>query len=119
VLKPGGLLVFTDNFVHGSTASSSTQSSRTVSDIEEAVRSAGFEVVERRPSFVLMNAPIDSRSRALHLWWRLLTRGAEASDAFGWIAGAVLCPVEIALCSILREGPSTEMMVCRSTASGD
>ena len=32
-LKPGGLLVFTDNFVHGLTASSSTQSSRTVSDI--------------------------------------------------------------------------------------
>ena len=43
----------------------------------------------------------------------LLTRAVSTSDVIGWLAGALLFPIEVALCSLLREGPSTEMMVCR------
>jgi len=117
VLRPGGTLVFTDNFVHRAPARSSTQASRRLTDIEATVRAAGFEVVYRRPAFVLMNAPVDSESTLHRRWWGLLTRAVSTSDVIGSLAGALLFPIEVALCSLLREGPSTEMMVCRRIES--
>ena len=34
-------------------------------------------------------------------------------EAAGWVAGAAAYPFEVALARILRERPSTELMVCR------
>jgi SAM-dependent methyltransferase len=113
LLTPGGLLLFTDNFVHGRPARTATQASRTLEDVEAAVAEAGLEILERRPVMVLMNGPVDSRSRLLRMWWSALSAAARRSDRLGWLAGAVLFPLELALASVLRESPTTEMMVCR------
>jgi len=63
--KPGGHLLFSDNFVHGPARRSRNQVSRPLTEIEGAVLDAGLEIVERTPMFVLMNAPLDARGPLL------------------------------------------------------
>ncbi len=74
MLRPGGLLVFTENFVHGPRRAGAHQVSRPLAEIEALVRAAGLEPLWRRPAFVLMNGPVDSDSRLLRGAWGVLTR---------------------------------------------
>jgi SAM-dependent methyltransferase len=113
LLEPGGLLVFTENFLHGAERRSPHQRSRTLPEIERAVRAAGFEILRRRPLFCLMNAPHDSRSRLHRLWWRGLAGVASRRPRLGGWLGAALYLPERALVARLEEGPSTEIMLCR------
>ncbi len=113
LLVDGGLLVFTENFLHTTALRLPHQVSRTLGEIEAVVRSTGFEIVVRRPLFVLMNAPHDSTSRVHQLWWRGLSGLSKRSDTFGRLAGAALFPLERELVARRAEGPSTELMICR------
>jgi SAM-dependent methyltransferase len=113
VLAPGGLLIFSENFVRHDAVRIPHQASRTKQDIEKAVTAAGFEVLARRPVFFLMNAPIDSKSRVHARWWRSLQRTVRRNEAIGWGIGALLYPIELGLVSWNHEGPSTELMICR------
>ena len=113
LLRPGGIFVFTDNFLHAPAPRASTQVSRTLDEAERAVADAGIEVVTRRPALVLLNAPVDSKSRAHHAFWRGLARLASAAEPAGWAAGALLYPLDVSLGRLLREGPTTELMICR------
>jgi predicted TPR repeat methyltransferase len=117
LLKPGGLLVFSENFLHDGVLRLPHQVSRTLPQIERVVTEAGLEIVRRRPLFCLMNAPHDSRAHLHRVWWRALAGIASRSEAVGAAAGALLYPLELALVSRLREGPSTELMICRRPAS--
>jgi SAM-dependent methyltransferase len=116
LLAPGGLFVFSENFVHGPAVRGEHQVSRSIGEIEAAISAAGFEVLARRPMFVLFDTPIDTSSRLLHAWWSLLSNAASRSNMLGGALGALAYPVELALVSRLREGPSTELMVCRRPA---
>src|SRR5829696_379446 len=113
LLAPGGHLVFSDNFVHGPAQRARHQVSRPIEEIQAVVGAAGFEVVERRPMFVLLNAPVDSRSRLLGTTWHVLSSASARRNVLGAILGAVAYPLELGLLSRVREGPSTELMVCR------
>jgi SAM-dependent methyltransferase len=115
LLNPGGLFVFTDNFLHKSEARTVHQTSRRLSAIMSTLGSAGFTVLERRPAFVLMNTPIDSGSRALQIYWSLLQRVARSNDLAANTAGALLYFPELLLTTALHEGPSTEIAVCKLT----
>lgn len=114
LLEPGGLFIFSENFLHGETVRITDQASRTLSEIESILDEVGFEILLRRPMFFLMNEPVDSDSH-LHdvFWWRLTgqlrARGARAS----WALGVALYPLELMALGFVREGPSTELMVCR------
>ncbi len=112
-LKPGGLLLFTEFFLHGSSRHAPTEVDRSLTDIEGIVRRLGLEVLARRPVFVLMNNPVDSPSRVHRLWWQCLEAAARLDERVGWVLGATLFRLEIALATRLGDGPSTEMMVCR------
>ena len=71
-------------------------------------------MVLRRPLFVLMNTPVDSRSRLLERWWGLLMNVmARRARWLGGPLGAAVYPVETALTAILREGPTTEIVAAR------
>jgi len=118
LLRPGGLFVFSENCLHDRRLQTKNWTSRRLADIEAVVADAGLEIVERRPMFVLLNAPVDSHSRALNASWRLLTRLARTRNALGAVVGAALYPLELALVSRLREGPSTELVICRRRGSG-
>lgn len=113
LLKRGGLLIFTENALHGETLRGENQVSRSLAEIEGCIRAARLTIVERRPVFVLMNTPIDSGYAGLKKFWSILRACARRYPKIGFIAGPVLYPLEMVLTSILREGPSTEMLICR------
>lgn len=117
LLKEGGYLLFSENFVHGRTVRTMHQTSRSLCDVEVLLADARLEIVLRRPTFVLMNAPIDSRSRLLRAYWSLLESGLSRFPWLGGIVGAFLYPLEAMLVSVRKESPSTELMICRKLAS--
>jgi 2-polyprenyl-3-methyl-5-hydroxy-6-metoxy-1,4-benzoquinol methylase len=116
LLRTGGMLIFSDNFLHAETQRGAHQVSRSLAEIEAALKDAGLSVYERRPMFVLMNAPVDADGRAIRRFWSLLTRVVRRSEATAFIAGMLLYPIELLLCSVLAESPSTELMICLKDA---
>jgi 2-polyprenyl-3-methyl-5-hydroxy-6-metoxy-1,4-benzoquinol methylase len=117
LLEPGGVLVFSENFLHDEELRAPHQRSRTLAQIERVVQAAGFEIVGRRPQFWLMNAPHDSPSRVRRLWWRGLAGVASRSNSAGACLGALLYWPEVVAVSRMREGPSSELMICRRPAA--
>lgn len=112
-LKPGGVLLLSENFVHRQRPRvSDYHYSRTLAEIERNMMDADLILERRYPMFVLMNAPDDSVRPAMRLWWRVVSSVACRNEALGWLAGACLYPFERILVSWLREGPSTELAVC-------
>ena len=116
MLKPGGMFVFSDNFLHSPTQRGLHQVSRSLQAISDVLGRVGFNVVQRRPIFVLMNAPLDSSSLLWRLYWRALSILAR-NELLGRLLGSGLYPLELLLGSALGEGPSTEMMICQSETS--
>jgi SAM-dependent methyltransferase len=116
LVNPGGLLVFSENFVHEPGAREAQQVNRSVADIESLLGRVGFEPLVRRPMFVFMNYPVDSTSPLHRRCWKTLVLAMAAWHPLGAVIGAMLYPLEIVLVSRLKEGPSTELMVCRRLA---
>lgn len=110
LLKPGGMLVFTENFLHAPAYRGPHSVSRPLIHIERVLRGAGFRIALRRPMFVLMNRPLDSRSRIFAAYWKGLSYASE-NALVGGMLGALLYAPELALTALLREGPSTEICV--------
>lgn len=113
LLRPGGVLAFSDLFVHGEPWRAPHQAIRTLEEVRAAVAAAGLREELRVPLLVLLNAPVDSGNRFFRAAWWTLRTAALRGEATGWAAGAVAYPFEVALARALREGPSTELMVCR------
>ncbi len=113
LLKPDGLFVFSDNFLHGESLRTSVQVSRSLSEIEALVRDTGFEILARFPMFVLMANPVDSNSQLMRVRWRITAKLCSTSEIFGFLLGAFYYPLELLSLSIVKEGPTTEMMICR------
>lgn len=108
LLRPGGVLIFTDNFLHAAEYRGPHHVSRPLVQIERILRGAGLRMSARKPMFVLMNNPIDSRSTLFKNYWKLLSFASEYAPV-GAVTGALLYPLELALTAALPEGPSTEI----------
>lgn len=115
MLKPRGALIFTDNFLHGAAYRGPHHVSRPLIQIERFARDAGLRIETRKPMFVLMNNPVDSKNRFFKFYWRGMNFISENAK-IGAITGAALYPFEIMLTSLLKEGPSTEICVARKGA---
>ncbi len=113
LLVPGGVLIWSDNFLHHEAERVAHQASRPLAESERLVRAAGFEVVERVPLFVVMNYPADSTSRLARLAWTAMVAPAALAEPLGWLLGAALAPIDLGLTAVCRESPTTEIMVCR------
>jgi SAM-dependent methyltransferase len=113
LVKPGGWFLWSDNFLRHPTERISHQASRPLAESVRHVESAGFEVVDRIPMFVLMNYPADTSSRLARWAWTAMVAPAMLGEPFGWALGAALYPIERRLVKLRKEGPSTELMVCR------
>jgi SAM-dependent methyltransferase len=111
--RPGGYFLLSDNFLHGPALRGRHQVSRSLEEIDRALEAAGLERVLRLPVFFLMNTPVDSRSRLLRFSWRVVSRICRRSHRAGTALGAVLFLPELLLTALAREGPSTELVVCR------
>jgi hypothetical protein len=88
------------------------QVNRSPAEIEFLLRTVRFEPLRRRPMFVLMNYP-HSTTRVHRLCWRALVLAMVAWNPLGAVLVAVLYPLEQAPVARLKEGPSTELMLCR------
>jgi SAM-dependent methyltransferase len=115
-LKPGGLFLWSDNFLHGNTQRGVHQVSRSLSDIEAILASRGLRVVQRRPMFYLMNAPCDTESRLHKKLWEWVARIVEKGELAGSALGVLLYPLELGLTAFAKEGPGTEMMICEKNS---
>lgn len=112
-LSPGGLFIFSEMFVHGRKTTATHQVSRSITEIESVLTNAGFHIVRRTPMFVTMNIPVDTSNRVATLWWRVFSKVVHNSETVGFLSGAVLFAVDWLLTRLLRESPTTEMMICR------
>lgn len=117
LLRPGGWLIWSDNFLRHQTERVEHQASRTLAESTRLVEAAGLEVVRRVPMFVLMNYPADTNSRLARWAWTAMVAPAMLAEPLGWALGAALYPLERALVRIRPESPSTELMVCRRSPS--
>jgi SAM-dependent methyltransferase len=115
LLVPGGIFVFTDNLLHHHDLRGAHQVNRTIDVTMDALHDAGFTVLLRRPVFALMNTPVDTQSRFMRRYWSLLRRIARSGDRVAGAAGSLLYVPELLVTRVLREGPSTELVVCRSS----
>jgi SAM-dependent methyltransferase len=117
LLRPGGWFIFSDQLLHSPTRRAMHQVDRSMGDVMSALEMAGFEVVRRKPMFVLMNYPLDATGRGPAFLWRAVTYPVRKSKLLtgplGEALGAVLYPFEVVLTKFLREGPSTEIVICR------
>jgi SAM-dependent methyltransferase len=117
LLRPGGSLIFSENLLHGEWYRTDHQVVRDIDWVLSLLDRTGFELVSRRPLFVLMNTPIDSNSRVLERFWTLLMTAARRGPRAAAAVGAALYPVELALTAALRESPTTEIVVARKRAA--
>ena len=113
MLRPGGYFIFSDLLLHGTTQRSLHMVSRSLTEVEELLRTTGFEIVRRVPMFVLMNPPFDSCSQARMFLWRALAYTVRQSEVLGYAFGAALYPLELILTRVMRESPTTEILVCK------
>ena len=116
LLRPGGFFIYSDNFLHGGRRNSGVhQVSRSLEEISTILHSIGFEIVYRKPQSVIMNYPVDSRSKAKKILWKLVVMPSSQSELYGNVMGAIMYPMDLLLTSLLRESATTEIMVCRKT----
>ena len=113
MLRPNGHFVFSEFFLHGQPSIGRHHVSRTLADIKAALGKAGFSIISRKPMHVLMNQPLDTRTELPKAVWDRFTNALEGHEWLGTAAGAFLYPIDSALVRILRESPTTEIMVCR------
>ena len=114
LLAPGGVLFYSDNFVHNAGRRDPTTihyRNRTLEAATATLTEVGLRVERRVPMFVLMNQPVDASPRLQRLWLRVADKATRTP--FGGLSGATLYPLELALVRLLREGPSTELVVAR------
>jgi hypothetical protein len=90
---------------------------RAEDEILAELRSAGFEVLRRRPMFVVMNAPARGAHPRLQSWWLRVHRLLTSRARVGSVLGATLYPVELACLATVRNAPSTELAICRRVAT--
>jgi SAM-dependent methyltransferase len=119
LVRPGGWFLWSDNFVRHGLTRARHQVNRPLGESERLVREAGFAVHGRVPMFVLMNYPADMRSRLGRLLWTVFVAApASLAEPLGWAVGAGLYPLEAWLTAVLRESPTTEIMICRKVGAG-
>jgi hypothetical protein len=90
---------------------------REENEILAELRENDLEVVERRPMFVVMNAPARGGRPLLHAWWQRAHRLLTTRPRSGAFLGPALYPVELACLATVRSAPSTELVVCRRRAT--
>jgi SAM-dependent methyltransferase len=114
LLKSGGYLLYSDAFIHGEPKQYLDYwKGRSLFFIEAALQESGLAVLQRVPVYFLMQSPVDTRHP---LWARVWERAiwpVRRSEWIGFAAGALFYPLEVLLVSLLRESPTTELVLCR------
>lgn len=114
VLQKDGIFIFSDNFVHDKPFNVTHQKCRTLKEYETLLKESGFEIINRVPNYVLMNDPIDARSKFYPRLWSRFVNYSEKSKAFDAFIWRFLYPIESLLVNVMKESPAQEFMICRA-----
>ena len=114
VLQPDGIFIFSDNFIHNSEFNVTHQKCRTLSEYEKALMKNGFEIIDRVPNYVLMNDPVDAKTKFYPRLWNLFTRLSKKSKLIDAVIWPAIYPVEFLLTSVMKESPAQEIMICKA-----
>ena len=115
MLKEEGLFFLTENFLTGPEKRLDHHVSRRLSSYEDLLNRNGFTILHRAPVFYFMNYPVDSNNKLLiGLWW-VLFRVVPGREYLGDLIGFTLFLIDTILTPFVREGPTTEIMVCKKT----
>lgn len=118
-LKRNGYLFITDLFPYNREFSGYHQKSRQLKCYLEFLNQQGIELIKKVPVFFLMHPPVKTKNKLLNYWWGGLMKGfglfsfLGLQEIFGFCAGAVLYPVEVFFLKRIKQGPSTELIVCK------
>ena len=113
LLGKGGYLIFSENFLRGTTRHHENYwRSRSQNIIEEIVMRSGFEVISLDPLFVVMGSPVDTQAKWPAQVWDRVMKLAHTFH-MGGLLGGLLYPLERVLLRQVRRGPSTKVMICR------
>lgn len=112
-LKPGGYLIFSDNFVSHQGNRDIHQVQRPASVIGDELSRAGFRILQRVPTFAIMNVPVRISSPFVRLAWRAFMYPVHLIPSLGHVYGAVLFPVELILTRVFNVRTSTELAICQ------
>ena len=113
LMKPNGIFIFSDNFLHTNVLRSVYQVTRPLQEIEKVINQNSLEILERSPMFAIMSAPVDTSNPLFKLSWKVISYIVPRSNIVGFLIGALLYPFEFLLVSFMTEGPTTEVMICR------
>jgi SAM-dependent methyltransferase len=120
-LRPTGTFLVSDLFLHQEPVAAFHQVSRTLVRWQDALERAGLEIIGRLPIFVAMHPPYDLppglRRRFALRWWAWLEGRLEADQRMGRRLGPWLGRFDRVATRLVRDGPSTELLVCRSRIS--
>lgn len=114
VLSPGGLLINHEQFLHVPERNHGYLKWRTLDHYLAVLDAAGFDVLYRRPTFFFMIQPVDVagfKATVMNALWNRMT--GPIVERLPDLAGAIGYAVDSAVCSVLQEGPSMEVMICR------
>lgn len=114
VLKSGGLLIIHEQFINGPAHDHGYIKWRSLADYEIELNTAGFEILYRRPTFFFMIQSVDFNGFAASVMdtiWKHVTY--PFVERFPNLAGGIGYGLDTAICSVLQEGPSMEVMICR------
>lgn len=113
VLKPGGIFIFSDYFLHNKNFAIIHQKCRTLTEYEALLKKTGFEIYNRVPNYVLMNDPLDATGKFYPRVWKLFNL-LSARAFFRTILWPLVYPFEMILTSVLKESPTQEFMICKA-----
>jgi SAM-dependent methyltransferase len=113
LLVPGGLFCFSEIFPHQGTQRGYHVVFHSLSHIEKMLADSGFTILCRRPAFVLMNEPLDTRSAVAKTLWKAMMYPVRKSEMLGWLWGATLFSADLFLTKLIDESPTTEIVVCQ------
>jgi SAM-dependent methyltransferase len=121
-LTPGGLVLVIDPVVvhgwwGGPLGEGANSKPRSLTDWKSAAAKAGLRVTAVRPVTVLLDGPVDTRSklsfRALTVYRRALIRVLNRNERIGALLGRAVFAADSLLVKMARTGPSLKCIVLR------
>lgn len=115
LLNPGGYFIFSEGLLRGRRITMKHVVFRSMEEVERIINKTGFEMVKHIPMFVYMGEPIDSDNIITSTLTKIILKVVSYSELAGMLIGGLLFPLETLLIRVVRNGPSTKIVVCRKS----
>ncbi|HYG37823.1 MAG TPA: class I SAM-dependent methyltransferase [Cytophagales bacterium] len=113
MLKPGGIFIYSDNFLNKETIRTKHQVSHSKKTLMDIFHKNGLQLFYHAPFMVLSNYPIDSNNVFLKGYWFILENTLAMVNMLGHAAGSLLYLVDKVLIKVVKDSPTSEIVVLR------